>query len=254
MTNEVSGPLCNAGFKAVFNCVNANESLWQAVRGWLVAGGTLGAVFVAIFSSWIRSFFKARLKYNVTSEPPHFMYDNEVGLLWLEIANDSRVTDARFVRISIVDVYIRQSMGEAKSFERKWRMHPCPMIWSGLPEQKNAYVHIAAKTSEFALLLRIRCHPVVVGNNPTLDGNNPGIELPPTIEVAYQGRVYQVEGDFQDIIIKVRISGNTVKTEIKYFRVNWQGRNVIHLRDGASKFLISKPIDEKTAIRMIKEI
>lgn len=231
----------------------AGESIGVFVREWLAAIGGFLVVIVAILSEKIKSWFKARVELEISNHAPHFMVEGTaysvlntndvIGKIWIEVNNKSTWRDAIFIRLAVEAIYVRVNSNEAKCFSKLHEMHPQYLGWSGLTKPKNTYLQISPKTSEYALVATIQLPQVGVANAILGSENPPELTASPIIVVACGRQLYQIQDDFQDIIVQIRLTANTVSTKTCYVQVTWKGRNIKQLVDGGGKFLSCKMLD-----------
>lgn len=267
MTNEilsighsVTNFCCCGGRETLTNI--PEESVSSCIRAWMVAGGSILVVVVAVLQDWIRSWFKARLDFTVSTQPPHLIppdlnpsrpgSSNPIAEIWVEVKNVSRCLVAKHVRASVVDIYVRDAAGTGQVYKRKFAMHPCTLVWSGMPTQRNSSVWISPMVSEYTKLMVVR-QPEKGGVKNSNDEDPPQSDAAPTLVVQNENVEYLLNYDFQDVIVKVRFTGSNVRSRLAYFQVEWRGSCFKQLCDESSKYLSCVPLSEKSAKSKIVE-
>ena len=247
--------------------IRVEAGVIESVRNWIIAMGGILVVIVALLSEWIKSLFKAKIEINVSNKAPHFMCEradncgsinNEIeGQLWLEVRNTSSCRDSKVTKVAVESIYVRESADEEHAFSKLHEMQPRYLEWSGLVSPKNIWLQISPNTSEYAHVVTIKAVKFPVANHNLMEENsedpNESVKMPILI-VKSARQEYIIDGDFQDIIIKLRITGNTISTITTHLAVNWLGKNDKHIKENQNKFLKCEIItDQKKLKKLIKE-
>lgn len=224
-----------------------HESISACVRGWMIAVGSILVVIVAVFQDWIRGLWKAKLVCDITNVSPHFVVEDcggLIGRLWIEVRNESKRFDAEGARISVEEIHIRDKVGDTAAYGQEMKIHPRHLCWSAREDSKGTSLHIAAESREFAQIAEIVCLQTAM---PNLHGQeDPPIQSSlPEFSIVSKSQRFRIEGDFQDVVVRLWVTGTTVKSQSVYLKIAWQGKNAKHLKESSSKFLSCKELTEE---------
>ena len=271
MTNE----LCNVVLDAsniVTNSIDAcvvqvvvNQAISDQICNWLVAIGTMLVAIIALFGDWLRSLCRGKADIKIGTSNPHYMLvsedgdsvitnsENFVGKVWLEVYNPSRRTAIRYAKVSLEAIYVRNKAGDKKCYGKNYETHPRALLWSGISAKYNS-IHVAPLTPEYVHLVSIRKPETTTLNQLSKNPEDPPSQanMPIVIVECSQGH-YPIKGDFQDVIIQLRVTATTLKTSVEYVKVAWSGRSMLNLKECGEKFLECEVLSPEKFNELVEE-
>ena len=233
--------------------LQAHEGTSACVRGWMVAIGSILVVIVAVFQAWIRGFLKAKLVCDITNASPHFIVEEcggLVGRLWMEVRNVRKRLDAESVRVSVEEIHVRDKAGDLSSYGLEMKIHPRHLCWSALEDSRETSLHIAAESREFAQIAEIVCLQATMQNQQG-QGDPPAQSSAPEFLIVSKNQKFKIEGEFQDVVVRLWVTGATVQSQSVYLKISWQGKNAKHLKESSATFLSCAKLTEKEYIGLI---
>ena len=224
---------------------------WAQVREWMMSISSILVVIVALFPDWIKSWFRTHMAIQISNKKPHLVLecadgsvprvetDEFVGKLWLEIKNESRWIEGKFLKVAVESIYVKSKGGKEHCFSKRYESHPQCLCLAGKDSSKDSTIPIAPKTSEFAHVITIK-KPEKGGMNKIRGANTedpPSLPEKPILIVETGRQKFMIDEDLQDVIVVVRVSGSSIKTDVVPVFISWRGSNLKHLRDEAEKYL-----------------